>query len=113
MIALMILLYFERVFNLKETERTIFELILIGVLHLFTILSMLIANFILSAFYIFYGFYKKRGSFTIFGTVLLIVTLVINLFRIADNITVTYVLLIIGIIMLAYVLYIEAKKNKK
>ena len=76
---------------------------------------MLIVNFILSAFYIFYGFYKKRDSFTLFGTILLIVNLIFNIAKIFDNITVTYVILLIGFIMLAYVFYMEAKKknNKK
>ena len=109
----LILIYFERVFNLKEKDKIVVELVLFSLIHLFTIMDMLIFDFILSAFYIFYGFYKKRDSFVLFGTILLIATLTINIFKIANNITVTYVLLIIGLIMLGYVFYLEAKKNNK
>ena len=109
----LILIYFERVFNLKEKDKIVVELVLFSLIHLFTIMDMLIFDFILSAFYIFYGFYKKRDSFVLFGTILLIATLTINIFKIANNITVTYVLLIIGLIMLSYVFYLEAKKNNK
>ncbi|MBQ9024511.1 MAG: zinc ribbon domain-containing protein [Bacilli bacterium] len=111
--VILLLIYFEKVFKLKEKEKIIFELILLGLIHIITISDMLVFNIILSAFYIFYGFYKKRDSFTIFGTILLIITLFINIFSIANNIAVTYVLLTIGLIMLAYVFYIEAKKRKK
>lgn len=109
----LILIYFERVFKLREKDRIIFELILLVLIHLFTLSEMLIFNFILSAFYIFYGFYKKRESFTIFGTILLVITLIVNIFKIANNITVTYVLLALGVIMLGYVFYIEFKKKNK
>ena len=109
----LILIYFERVFNLKEKDKIIIELILFGFIHLITIFDMLVFDFILSAFYIFYGFYKKRDSFVLFGTVLLIATLSINIFKIMNNITVTYVLLVIGLFMLGYVFYLEAKKNNK
>ena len=96
----LILIYFERVFNLKEKDKIVVELVLFSLIHLFTIMDMLIFDFILSAFYIFYGFYKKRDSFVLFGTILLIATLTINIFK-------------IGLIMLGYVFYLEAKKNNK
>ena len=111
LVIALLLIYFERVFKLKEKDKTIVELILFALIHTITITSMLIFNFVLSAFYIFYGFYKKRESFTVFGTVLLIITLLINIFKIFNNISVTYILLVIGIIMLSYVFYMEAKKK--
>lgn len=110
---LVTLIYFERVIKMDETLKIIFELIIFGIVHLFTISDMLIFDFILSAFYIFYGFYKKRDAYVLFGTILLIATLTINIFKIFNNITVTYVLLIIGLGMLGYVFYLEAKKNNK
>ena len=76
-------------------------------------MNRVIVNIVFAAFYIFYGFYKKRNSFSILGTSLLIATLIINLFKIAENMTVTYVLLVIGLVMLGYVFYIEARKNNK
>ena len=110
---IMIFIYFEYVFKLKEKDKILFEIVLLSLIHLFTLSDIFIINFILSAFYIFYGFYKKREQFTLFGTILLILNLVYNIFKIAENVTVTYVLLVIGVIMLAYVFYIEAKKNNK
>lgn len=112
LLVILILIYFEKVFKLKEKDRIIFELVLLGLIHLITIPQLLLFNFILSAFYIFYGFYKKREAFTIFGTILLFINLLINIFRIYNNIAVTYVMLIIGVIMFGYVFYMEAKKKK-
>ena len=61
----LILIYFEKVFDLKEKDRSITELIFIVLIHVVTISDMLIFNFIFSTFYIFYGFYKKRDYNTI------------------------------------------------
>lgn len=108
-----VLIYFERVFKLSEKDRVVFELILLSLAHLFTLSDTLLINFVLSAFYIFYGFYKKRDEFILLGIIVLVFNLVFNIFEIADNITATYVLLVIGVIMLAYVFYVEAKKNNK
>ncbi len=81
-------------------------------MHFITLFDILIVNFILGAFYIFYGFYKKRDSFTNLGLIVLLLTLIINASKLFDNISITYVLLIIGILMLTYVFYLEAKKKK-
>ena len=107
----LVLIYFEKVFKLKEKEKIVFELILIGLIHLFTIFDVLLINFALSVFYILYGIFKKRDAFTIFGTILLILVFVANVYKIFNNISVTYVLLVLGLIMLVYVFYIEAKKK--
>ena len=108
-----VLIYFERVFKLSEKDKVVFELTLLSLAHFFTLTDTLLINFVLSAFYIFYGFYKKRDGFILLGIIVLIFNLVFNIFEIADNITVTYVLLVIGVIMLSYVFYVEAKKNNK
>lgn len=112
-IITLVLIYFEKVFKLREKEKVLFEIIILGLLHLVTFLYLLIFNFIISAFYIFYGFYKKRQAYIILGTVLLLINLIIQLYRIIDNIPVTFVLLIIGVAMLAYVFYMESKKKNK
>ena len=108
-----ILVYFERVFKLREIDKITVEIVLISLAHFYTLFDVVIVNIVFAAFYIFYGFYKKRNSFSILGTSLLIATLIINLFKIAENMTVTYVLLVIGLVMLGYVFYIEARKNNK
>ena len=111
--VILVLIYFERVFILKEKDKNIIELILLILVHIFTIFSLLIFNFIVSAFYIFYGLIKSREDLSILGIVILIVNIIFNIFNIANNITITYVLLFIGVLMLTYVFYIEAKKNNK
>lgn len=111
--VILVLIYFERVFKLKETEKTIFELILLILIHIVTIFSLLIFNFIVAAFYIFYGLFKSREDISILGIVILILNIIFNIINIANNITITYVLLFIGVLMLTYVFYIEAKKNNK
>ena len=108
-----ILIYFERVFKLKEQEKIIFELILLGLAHICTIHITFVLDLFLAAFYLFYGFYKKRDSFVIFGIVLLVISLLINISKIFNSLSITFALLIIGLGMLGCVFYIEAKKKKK
>ena len=113
LLILLILLYFEKVFKLSKKNREVFELVLLVIIHLATIEEMLIFNFILFTFYIFFGFYKKRDSFIVFGTIFLVLNLIFNIFKIANSMPATYVLLIIGVVMLGYVFYMEAKKKNK
>ena len=108
-----ILIYFERVFKLKETDKIIFELILLGLAHLITIHITFVLDLFLAAFYLFYGFYKKRDAFVIFGIILLVISLLINISKIFNSLSITFALLIIGLGMLGCVFYIEAKKKKK
>ncbi|MBP3635144.1 MAG: hypothetical protein J6J17_01615, partial [Bacilli bacterium] len=110
----LILIFMEKVFIFKyENDRTLLEIILISILHIFTIYTNIIFNILLSIFYIFFGTYKKKDSFIILGIVLLILSIFINLFKIIDNLSITYILLGIGIILVTYVFIVEAKKNNK
>ena len=109
----MVLIYFERVFKLRESDKIIFELVILGFAHLFTINIAFVLDLFLSAFYLFYGFYKKRDAFVIFGIVLLVISLLINISKMFNSLSITFALLIIGLGMLGCVFYIEAKKKKK
>ena len=109
--VILILVYFEKVFKLNDKDKIIFELVLLGLAHLFTINITFIFNIFLAAFYLFFAFYKKRDSFVIFGVILLIISILINIWKMFNNLYIIFALLIVGMIMLAYVFYIEAKKK--
>ena len=108
----LIFIYLEKVFKLDEKSIELTEIILLILIHVNSIFDTLIFNFIIGSFYLFYGFYKKRSSLCILGAVLLVFTLLFNIFNIINNIAITYLLLVIGILMLIYVFYIEFKKKK-
>lgn len=110
----LIILFMEKVFNIKnEKDRTLVELILISFIHIFTIYTNIIFNSLIAIFYIFFGIFKKKDSFIILGVVLLLISIFINLFEIMGSLSIIYILLGIGVILVTYVFITEAKKNNK
>lgn len=112
--VILILIFSEKVFKIKrENDKVLLELILLIFVSLISIYDMLIFNFILAIFYIFFGLYKKRDSFVVYGVVLILISVFINLFKIADNLLSTYILLLLGATLVIYVFCKESKRNKR
>ena len=114
LLVALILIYTEKVFNIKrEKDKTLLQIILISFLHIITIYINVIFNIILSIFYIFYGILQKKNSFVILGISLLLVSILINIIKIIGNLSIIYILLLVGIVLITYVFINEAKKNNK
>ncbi len=114
LIVSLIILFMEKVFNLKnEKDRTLLEIIFISLVHITALFTNVIFNCIIAVFYIFFGIFKKKDSFIILGIILLLLSIFINLFKIVDNLSIIYILLSIGILLIAYVFITSAKKNNK
>ena len=114
LLVALVLIYTEKVFNIKnDKNKTLLQIILISLLHIITIYINVIFNIILSIFYIFYGILRKKDSFVILGISLLLVSILINIIKIIGNLSITYILLLVGIVLITYVFINEAKKNNK
>lgn len=114
LLVTLILIFMEKVFKFtKDKDRTLVEIILISIIHVFTLYTNVIFNVLMSIFYIFFGLFKKKDLFVILGIVFMIISVFTKLFEIVDNLSITYIILGIGVILVTYVFITEARKNNK
>ena len=114
LLVTLILIFMEKVFKFtRDKDRTLVEIILISIIHVFTLYTNVIFNVLMSIFYIFFGLFKKKDSFVILGIVFMIISVFTKLFEIVDNLSITYIILGIGVILVTYVFITEARKNNK
>jgi hypothetical protein len=59
------------------------------------------------------GLYRKYSYFIYFGVILIVLTVLIQLFTILDSIAVVIALIILGFILIGIGVYLEIKKNNK
>jgi hypothetical protein len=59
------------------------------------------------------GLYRKYSYFIYFGVILIVLTVLIQLFTILDSIAVVISLIILGFILIGIGVYLEIKKNNK
>lgn len=96
----------------KKSDKEILELTILSIIFIYSLTEALTFSLIISIVSIIYGLIKKENSLTFFGIITFIVSMIINLFRIFDNLALVFIILGFGIALISYVFYKETKKNK-
>ena len=110
---------FTEVVSFKdETNKKLTTIIPISVLSIFIIsfsnnVPSIIFDVIYSLLLIMLGLYRKYSYFIYFGVILIVLTVLIQLFTILDSIAVVIALIILGFILIGIGVYLEIKKNNK
>jgi hypothetical protein len=110
---------FTEVVSFKnETNRKLTTIIPTSVLSIFIIsfsnnVPSIIFDVIYSLLLIMLGLYRKYSYFIYFGVILIVLTVLIQLFTILDSIAVVIALIILGFILIGIGVYLEIKKNNK
>lgn len=96
----------------KKSDKDVLELTILSIMFIYSLTEALTFSLIISIVSIIYGLMKKEKSLTFFGIITFVLSMIINLFRIFNNLALVFIILGFGIALISYVFYKETKKNK-
>ena len=81
-------------------------------IFIYSLTEALTFSLIISIVTLIYGLVKKSNPLIVFGIITFVISMIVNLFRIFDNLALVFIILGFGIALISYVFYKETKKNK-
>ena len=96
----------------KKSDKEVLELTILAMIFIYSLTEALTFSLIISIVTLIYGLVKKSNSLIVFGIITFVISMIVNLFRIFDNLALVFIILGFGIALISYVFYKETKKNK-
>ena len=90
----------------------VLELTILAMIFIYSLTEALTFSLIISIVTLIYGLVKKSNPLIVFGIITFVISMIVNLFRIFDNLALVFIILGFGIALISYVFYKETKKNK-
>lgn len=116
LITIYIFIILEKVLTIRKKDKILFEILWMTYVTLCFILNpnivILIYFLIVSLIFILTGMSINRKQFVYFGTIVLIINIIIQLFKVNNDLVIALSLLLIGVSLMQYV-FIKELKNKK
>ena len=96
----------------KKSDKEILELTILAMIFIYSLTEALTFSLVISIVTLIYGLVKKSNPLIVFGIITFVISMIVNLFRIFDNLALVFIILGFGIALISYVFYKETKKNK-
>lgn len=96
----------------KKSDKEVLELTILAMIFIYSLTEALTFSLIISIVTLIYGLVKKSNPLIVFGIISFVISMIVNLFRIFDNLALVFIILGFGIALISYVFYKETKKNK-
>ena len=95
-----------------KSDKEILELTILAMIFIYSLTEALTFSLVISIVTLIYGLVKKSNPLIVFGIITFVISMIVNLFRIFDNLALVFIILGFGIALISYVFYKETKKNK-